>query len=367
MNNTRTLLWGLTVSIGTIFSTSAHSEAQLRIVCTDLRFEPASGIGNTSLTLGTSATNGEVVYANSSYDYISGFVLGQPGFPLSGTIRFNSPPSTDANGNGHDDFYEVSQGVSTSTQSGIYETSDRFDEGTVTARWSRAAGSRFGTCQITLNSDTFGEFPRFDHQFELLEYAGILAYDVHQTLIDGTISLAQSGNSSATLGGVIFFSKSADTPESVISVQSGSLSDESGRSITIGAGANPLQRGTTDYFSLMSLSDGVPATPTADFLTWILDLVDEADLDEDGIPNFSDAESIVVLPLPPTLSIELTETKVIITVSGEVGRSYVLESANDVTPAEWRQGQMLTLTAQTQTVELDRPESSTVFWRAKAE
>lgn len=368
MTHTRILAQGMGLLLTTVIHVNAHSEATLRIACLDLRFEGASGPGGTSLVLGTGGGNGEVAYVNTSHDYASGFVLSQPGLPISGTVRFDAPLGTDDNGNGFDDFYEVAQGVSNTTRNGVYETSDRFDEGTIRVRWSRPAGSRFGTCEFTMTSDTFGELPTFSLQFELYEYSGELFYDVLETSIRAEgVSLTQTGNPDATLDGLIVLSRSSDKPEAFAALDSGTLFDESNRPVAIGQNANPLQRGGNRYFSLMFVNDGRPETPTADFLTWIVDLTDENDADGDGIPDLTDGESIVVEPISPDLSIELTETLVRITVSGEAGRTYRIESASVVRPDLWTTDRSISLTETTATFEVERAGLTTSFWRAVVE
>src|SRR5262249_5327441 len=66
-----------------------------------------------------------------------------------GVMQLDAPLSGDANQNGYSDFFEVSQGIS-GTSAGVY--SSPVDSGTVRAAWSRAAGSKDGTCVLSVHS-----------------------------------------------------------------------------------------------------------------------------------------------------------------------------------------------------------------------
>ena len=122
-------------------------------------------------------------------------------------IYVDLPLGVDVNGNGFDDFFEVSQGVSTAVTSGSYNTD--ISSGTVTATWSRSAGSKDGTCQLDLNDDTYGDLGTYTCPFTLLEYTGPLTYTPGSNTVSATISLTQTGNSANTLLGPVTFVKSS--------------------------------------------------------------------------------------------------------------------------------------------------------------
>lgn len=159
---------GLSVGYG---EATAQNEAEVKAFSLSLHFSAASvgGLGlETTLTLGTTAVNGEVAPGGTPYSHFSGFQLAQPGMRFGGQIRFDIPRYVDANGNGIHDFFEVAQRVASTITSGAYVAMDGFDAGSVTATWSRGADSPLGTCRLSLVSDTFGELPTFDHTFELI-------------------------------------------------------------------------------------------------------------------------------------------------------------------------------------------------------
>ena len=122
-----------------------------------------------------SPANGELEPYNG-LTYITAFYLDDlnfSGLTVNGTIYLNLPPVLDANGNGFNDFFESSLGI-TATSSGSYTTG--LGNGSVTANWSRAAGSKDGSCGLHLVDNMVGDLGYFTHYFELIEYSGPLPY-----------------------------------------------------------------------------------------------------------------------------------------------------------------------------------------------
>ena len=76
------------------------------------------------------------------------------------------PPVADANGNGFNDFFEVSQGLANTVTSGRYTTV--ISAGDITATWSRPAGSKDGTCILNFNDDTYVDFGDYTCPFEVI-------------------------------------------------------------------------------------------------------------------------------------------------------------------------------------------------------
>jgi len=134
-----------------LLSASSHGAetAHARIYCMSLRFQEGTTYGGTLdiSTIGGSSYNGELM-PYSGRTWASGLVLVWSGMGDSGTIYVNLPPVVDANGNGFDDFFEVSQGVAGTVTSGSYSTSTYFS-GSITATWSRAAGSTTALARLT--------------------------------------------------------------------------------------------------------------------------------------------------------------------------------------------------------------------------
>jgi hypothetical protein len=136
--------------------------AQARMWCLSLHFQQGSdGFGDTlDLSTISSTPNGELEPYNG-LEYISGFALDSSVFPITGTIYVNLPPFVDADNDGWPDFFQVSQGAG-GTTSGTYATA--IGGGTVTATWNRPAGSKDGTCVLSLVDNTYGP-GRFPAQF----------------------------------------------------------------------------------------------------------------------------------------------------------------------------------------------------------
>ncbi|MCI0536619.1 MAG: hypothetical protein L0Z50_15475, partial [Verrucomicrobiales bacterium] len=184
-------LWFLLFSLMAISNQFAASQsAQVRLDCLSLRFSPATttvlGLLYT-LELGTAegpdGLNGELTptFDSSQPSHASSFRFTDPSFPdpLLGDLAVQVPDRDDQNANGFPDFFEVTQEVPPTVTLGLY--AGRGDNGGVSARWSRAAGSNIGTCRIQLTSRNFGELPELTGQFELIEYAGTLQYNVGAT------------------------------------------------------------------------------------------------------------------------------------------------------------------------------------------
>src|ERR1700690_1349088 len=155
-------------------SSQAAETAHARLYCMSLHFQQGTTYGGTLdlTTIGGPPYNGELL-PYSGDTWASSLVLVWSGYADSGTIYINLPPVADVNGNGFDDFFEVSQGVNGAATSGTYATGTFFS-GTITATWSRTAGSKNGTCVLNLYDDSWGNLGNFSCPFELIEYTGPL-------------------------------------------------------------------------------------------------------------------------------------------------------------------------------------------------
>src|SRR5207249_11881279 len=111
----------------------------------------------------------------------------------------------DSNTNAVPDFYEVSLAVPSTITGGDYATDT--DDGQVQATWSRAAGSKTGTCRLVLTSSQFGTLPDFSASFQVEQYPGTLRYTPGPHIVPATLDLSQADRSSNNLGGLITFSK----------------------------------------------------------------------------------------------------------------------------------------------------------------
>src|SRR5664279_3333279 len=175
-----------------LFSAASHGAetAQARLFCYSLRFAEGTTYGGTldfSTISGTS--NGELRFYSGN-TWISSFVVNYGGYGnIYGTMYLDLPPFADANGNGFNDFFEVSPGVAATVTSGYYNTA--ISSGAVTATWSRPAGSKDGTCQLDLVDDTYGDLGTYTCPFAVLEYAGQLTYTPGANTVSAGINLTQ--------------------------------------------------------------------------------------------------------------------------------------------------------------------------------
>src|SRR6185503_13507779 len=203
------MFFGMGVMLCASFDSHAAQTAQARIYCLSLRFQQGTDAIGSMLGLTTiaSSINGELAPAFGTPTHYSGFVLDSVFFgePISGDFRINVP-FADVNQNGFSDFFESSQQVSVTTL-GSYVVPG-VDRGNVTAKWTRSAGFKDGTCILTLTSTMgFGKLGDFAHSFELLEYAGPLTYTPGASNVTGTVSLTQTGDPSSSLAGPIEFTR----------------------------------------------------------------------------------------------------------------------------------------------------------------
>jgi hypothetical protein len=217
---------------GTLHGTT---NAAAHFFCLSLRFHPATA-NSFSLELSTAsssaAANAELapVFDPTQPNHGSGFILHDPQLgDITGVIFFDTPPFSDVNSNGFDDFFEVSQGVASTRTQGYFNSPA--DNGTVTATWSRGAGSATGTCQLHLEAMTFGDLGTFTHTFELLEYTGPLSYTPGSNTVSGSIVLTQTGTPTNTLDGAVAFTKVATNRFNELILQPGAWTNASNQTL----------------------------------------------------------------------------------------------------------------------------------------
>jgi len=343
--------------------------AQARLYCESLRFQQGTTSGGTLnlSSIGGPPYNGELMF-NSGDTWYSGLALVWSGYADGGTIYVNLPPAVDANGDGYDDFFEVSQGVNSKvTSGGTYSTSTYFS-GTVTATWNRNAGSASGTCVLNLYDDNWGSLGNFTCPFTLLEYTGPLTYTPGSNTVAATVSLTQTGNPANTLKGPIVFMKSSTDRFNTLTNQAG---------IWTNAALQPLSfdseiftRGIpfwpTNYVGWVFFADGDRSTASADYQLWALSLNDTNDANANGIPDFSDNPATVTPPRAPHLSLAPGSTNLLLTVSGTVGHTNQILGISSLTSTNWQVAQSFLQTNDPQVVWLPLPSGSPKFWRVVA-
>lgn len=354
-------------------SVIGQEPAQVTVYCTSLLFEPATAGPGQAITLRMTTDssfgefNGEVgpFFDPELPTHGSLFVLEDPTFPdnLRGQIAFDTPAPTDANRDGFNDFFQVTQGVETTTTRGFFESP--VESGEVTATWSRAPGAASGTCQIELTGEIFGELPAFTHTFQLLEYNGTLTYAPGTNGVTGTLELAQTQRLSETLSGAVTITRVATNRFDWLDLEAGTLTNASGESLTYHLAELERDKfAKTNYFGFLDFVDGNPATGTIDFWDWVLSIDDPNDADADGIPDLSD-DQVETPPSDLALGLSQSAGRLLLSIRGEPGRSYDIEHTEALGRAAWVRTMSVTLTNTAQVIEIEPPQAQATFWRAR--
>lgn len=296
--------------------------------------------------------------------YYSNILLQDPysGLTFGGIAYLSLPPLDDADGNRYPDFFEVSKPVSFTRPYCMMEITGY---GTVypSVAWSRAAGSKNGTCMIAINDGYFGTFRA---PFELTEYTGTLTYTPGSPVVSGTLNLSQTGNSSKTITGAISFTRSSGDPYNSLTNQPGSWT---GAPVITQSFTNHYFcrdiNWPSNYVGLVEFSDGNEWT-FEPYANWVLSITDLNDSDGDGIPDFSDDAQVVPPPRPPRLSIATGPSGVQLSIAGDVGHPHEIQEAASLSNPNWQPVQTVTLSSDPQTVTLALPSGSKC-WRVVAQ
>jgi hypothetical protein len=265
------------------------------------------------------------------------------------------PPDRDANLNGLPDFYEVSRAVSSTKTGGVYED-PLYGVCDIYATWSRAAGASKGTCKLELPN--LGLV--FNHQFELIQFQGTLAYTVAGANLTGQVALSQTLKPANSLTGAATLTR---VDANSLELAPGTWTNALGQTLDYEA-LEPATRYRTNYLAFLAFADGEPDTAEQDYAIWTLLVSDAKDSDSDGIPDFSDP---VAPASQPKLSIRLSGGAVLVTIAGEVGRLYDLQAVTSVVQSDWTTQLSVRLTNATQAVSLPLPTLQTSFWRARTQ
>jgi hypothetical protein len=358
-----------------ILTSTVHATqtAQGRMYCWSLRFNGASAVDEVTgfyewtlnvsrfstyinNELGPGVLTGSYTHSGRSFLYSD-----WTGVTTVGTLRLNVPNAGDANGNGFDDFFEVSQPVPGLASSGVYGASTP-----ISATWSRDASNHVGTCLILLPDPYFpGEYLYFYHTFELIEYAGTISYTPGTNAVSANLDLTQTGNAANTLQGAVQLTKAVGNPSNQLTLQTAFLTNASAQTLGLYSPTTifrDLSLGT-NYYGPVEFNDGDFSTPEDDFYSWELSIDDLNDTDHDGIPDFSDTPSGVTPPRRPTLSLASSATNLWLTVSGDVNRLHHILGSTNLTSG-WTTNISVTLTNDPQMISLPLPDVPTRFWRA---
>ena len=361
MKPTRVLLTALFLLFP--FTLPAAPSASATLFCWSLRFHQGEGSFDETLDLSSvaGAPNGELVPWYATYTHRTSFTLDYSGFPITGTLYLDLPPNPDANNNGFDDSFEVSQAAG-GTSYGEYTTA--LGGGSVVASWNRGAGSKEGTCSLHLVDDAFGDLGSYQHGFEVLEYTGTLSYTPGTNTVSGSVNLT---NALDQLQGAINFIKSPADPGNQLTLQAGGWTNATLQ--TPAYASRSFSRDVawpTNYYGMIVFDDGDLNTGTADYRSWELSIDDLNDSDHDGIPDFSDEPAAVVPPRAPQLSLGFNGANLQLSISGDTNRLHFLLENTSLASGNWVTNRSLTLSSDPQTVSLEAPVAPAKFWRVLA-
>jgi hypothetical protein len=279
-----------------------------------------------------------------------------------GGMDLNVPMAGDANGDGFDDFFQVAQGISASS-SGTYSISG-LGSGSVTASWSRSAGSRTGICGLIFHNTSYGNIA-FIIGFDVLEYTGSLTYTPGTNTVSGTVDLIQTGDPATTLQGPIQFNKVSTNRFNKLTLQSSTWTNAASQTLTyLQSTCSRDVSWPTNYYGNLRFNDGDPNTADPDYYAWVLSIDDMNDADKDGIPDLSD-DPLLLLARHPSLTLARGTTNCWLTIGGDTNHLHEIQESTNL--LDWSPVMSFSLTNDPQTVSLPLPASGPKFWRVRAQ
>jgi len=364
------LLW-LTIFLCPLIGQAAQT-AQARMYCFSPRFQRSddqTAFFRLDLTTLSVGVNGELAFGDffgSGYTHSTFLIVTDQlfGDEYDGAMALDVPGGGDANGNGYPDFFEVAQPVN-ATSTGAYDING-IGSGSVSASWSRDAGSQLGVCVLTFKNSSFGNLV-FSPTFELIEFTGPLAYNPGSNIVSGTINLSQTGNSANQMQGPVQFVKVSTNRFDLLVLQPGDWSNSAMQTITF---TNDLflrdANWPTNYGGYFDFQDWDPNTSDPDYVTWGLSIDDTNDFNHNTIPDFSD-DPQGALPRRPLLSLTLTSTNFLLTIHGDVGHLHQVQETLVLPATNWQTVASVTLTNDPQSVSLPLSAARTRLWRVQAQ
>ena len=343
-------------------------EANGRMYCASVRINAGYDVNNQyelALTTINSFKNGELapnwLEGPSHFSYV---VLADRWLDTEDVaeVHLDLPPYQDADSNGYTDFFETAQAIA-GTSSGTYDF-DFLGSGIIQVTWNRAAGSSLGSCTIRLKPNAYTTWITTTHTFEILEWTGKVSYVAAETGVAASVHWVQTGAPDTTVDGPFSFTRNPTNAFDELDVDDGvwtnltTMGEFSFYPTTLyREGAWP-----TNYYGWIDFLDGSPTSGEEDYVSWMLSIDDPNDSDQDGIPNFSDDPA--TQPVAPSLRIAPANGGFQLSITGESGRTYVVESCPTL-GAGWNSATNVVMTNQFQAVLLPLPQGQTAFWRVK--
>lgn len=321
-------------------------------------------------------SNGEL-YAFGSGQYESTATLHYPGSdalgPLVGALELTTPLSGDLNVNGVTDFLEVDRAIAKTTTTGTIDIDDGMEvsQGTVTATWTRAAGSAVGTVEMKVSLPDFGfQSLAFNSSFEIFQYKGTLTYNRNSNAVTASVNLPRQGAAGSFVGSMPMTRTSDfDLDRAAVTWKGpGGLDFALLGSNDIEDAPLPVNYVAKQFYAgLIVLADGDPTTPFADEYDFFdLLIEDPNDTDGDGLPDLTD--SLSVAPVRPTLAATLAAGNVRVRVTGgTAGGRVAVERSPALPSSEWiRVGEVTLDAAGKGEVNAGAPTGDRAYFRTRA-
>jgi hypothetical protein len=347
-------------------STSAAEKTPIQFTSYSVQILPAQAedpLTSLEYTLSLSSANDErninselmLAVEDHGFTHETYFVLEDPfsADPLIFWVVLDIPPFADANGNGIDDFYDVSAQVDSIETIGLHPD-ENGDPVEYTALWIRGPGESVGSVYL--------DFPylgmTFGHQFQLVQYNGEFTFDRAGNNLQGTIALTNIANQEDRILG----------PLTVQVVNTNTLR-LSANTWNNGAGVN-FQVVTnffdghvsTNFLSYWLLEDGYPFNGVTDYVDWMM-VISTGDANGNGVLDL--VEGGGTPSERPSLSIARNAAGYEVRITGTAGKTYWLEYTSNVAAAAWPDHHVVTMTGTTQNVTLPADTTGDVFYRLR--
>lgn len=294
--------------------------------------------------------------------------------PLSGEALYffpsavlGVPTETDSDINGVPDFFDVPVAVSGAITSGEAYVDDGSEvtTGRLSATWTRAAGSSTGTVRINVRFPDYGINATFNHTFEISSYTGTFTYRRDGDTANGTLDVSRAGGS-GRITGIIPLVR---TNRAELGFESAALTNQSGEAFRFEStellleSVQRLEFPTNGYYAHIQFPESSPRAPGfAEYIDWELVIRDTNDTDHDGIPDLTDDASVAP-PGPPSLRISLAGGQPALTLVGDVGARYIVETST--TPNGFGTLVEITLSGPEATITLPSSPGDVRFFRAR--
>lgn len=365
-NMMKTLVFATLLALSCQNLPAALQNAAARIYCESVYFVDGTEPNNEFKLLLSGVDQGannelfpvDDTYTHHSYVYLEDQIFEDY---IGGDLSLNIPDFVDVNKDGFHDFFDTSVAHS-GTSSGTY-TFPQFNSGTVSATWSRAAGTETGTVTLRLRQNNTTPWKTFTHTFLIFEYRGQVSYTPGSNTVSASIRVAQTGYPENVIGGPVQFTKSSSDRFNLLFTDALVWTNSSGFSLDLFEGEYYREETwPTNYYGWIEFLDGEPSDSQPDFTLWTLSIDDMNDTDKDGIPDFSD--DLPAAPAtPPALALRPLGSNFELKITGTTGRVHTVETTTNLAAGQWSVVTNVTLNASSQSVVLPMQNATSRFWR----